>query len=220
VNFTIVNAAQRSDAWKAARLGRLTGSRAADMLSTGRSGAEAAGRRNLRVQLVLERVTGKPQERSFQSAAMQHGIETEDEACATYEALTGTLLERTGFLSHNTLMVGCSLDSHVGDFEGIVEIKCPIPATHWEYLQTGKVPGDYLKQVTHGLWVSGAQWCDWMSYEPSFPETLRAKIVRVPRDEAAIDAYQRAALTFLSEVAIECDKVAVMAAGAPPVGTM
>src|SRR5437879_4169734 len=117
--FTVVTAEQRSDEWHRARLGRLTGSRAADMLATVKSG-EAASRRNLRTQLVLERLTGRVQETGFVSAAMQQGIDREADAYAAYEALTGQHLVRTGFLRHDTLMVGCSLDGHAGDFESLI----------------------------------------------------------------------------------------------------
>ena len=55
-NFICIEAAQRSEAWHLARLGRLTGSRAADMLARIKTG-EAAARRDLRTQLVCERVT-------------------------------------------------------------------------------------------------------------------------------------------------------------------
>jgi len=207
MTFRIVDVPQRSPEWFAARLGRLTSSRADDMLATLKSGkGEAAGRRNLRVQLVLERLTNRSQERtSFQSEAMQNGIEREADAYAAYEALTGRMLQSTGFLSADQLMVGCSLDGHVGDFEGLIEIKCPLAATHLEYLKTGIVPGEYLKQIMHALWITGAQWCDWMSFEPDFPEPLRAKIVRVPRSAVDIDSYEAAALTFLAEVRRELD---------------
>jgi hypothetical protein len=204
--FTICDAPQRSEAWFAARLGRLTGSRASDALSTIKSG-EAAARRNLRVQLVLERITGRCQDRVFTTPAMQDGIDREPEAYAYYEALTGEMLTRTGFLAHDTLQAGCSLDGHVGDFEALIEIKSPTPAIHLEYIRSGQVPGDYLKQVTHALWLTGAAWCDWMSYHPDFPEPLKAKIVRVKRDEAAIAAYEKAALTFLEEVQREYDAI-------------
>lgn len=210
--FSVIDAPQRSEAWVLARLGRLTGSRAADMLATKGSG-EAAGRRNLRMQLVLERVTGKPQERVFQSAAMQHGVDTEPAAYGAYEALTGSVLQTTGFLSHTEYLAGASLDGHSGDFDGLVEIKCPIPATHWEYLKTGTVPSDYLKQITHALWLTGAQWCDWMSYEPSFPERLQAKLVRVNRADVDLGAYEKAALAFLAEVETEYNAVMTLAGG-------
>jgi hypothetical protein len=195
---------QRSEAWATLRLGRLTGSSASDMLATVKSG-EAAARRNLRVRLALERVTQRSGERGFISGPMQDGIDREDAARAHYEALTGNLIQSTGFIEHDTLMAGCSLDGHFGDFEGIVEIKCPTPAVHLEYLETGLVPTDYQRQVTHNLWITGAQWCDWLSFHPDFPEELQVKLVRVTRDEGAIGEYERRARQFLQEVS---DKVA------------
>lgn len=198
--FTVLDVAQRSPEWFQARLGRLTSSRANDMLATVQKG-EAAGRRHLRIQLALERITGKSQERSFrQSAAMEHGVETEARAAMAYEAITGSILTATGFVSHTSLSVGCSLDGHFGDFEGIVEIKCPESATHLEYLTSGKVPTKYLRQISHALWVTGAAWCDFLSFDPDFPESLQAKLIRVTRADVDLNAYQSAALAFLSEV--------------------
>ena len=194
-----------------ARLGRLTGSRAADMLSTIKSGAEAAGRRNLRVQLTLERITGRSHENGYVSPAMQQGADREADAYAFYEALTGRMLARTGFLSADEIMVGCSLDGHVGDFEGIVELKAPLAATHLDYLRTGIIPGEYQKQILHGLWVSGARWCDWLSYNPDFPAPLRGRLVRVERDDIAIHEYEKKALAFLAEVDREVEAVATIA---------
>lgn len=205
-NFTICTAPQRSEEWFAARLGKLTGSRAADMTATIKSG-EAAARRNLRVQLVLERLTGKSQERNFTSQAMQDGIDREADAYAYYEALTGEMLTRTGFLCHVELATGCSLDGHCGDFESLIEIKCPTPAVHLEYVHNGQVPSDYLKQVTHALWLTGAATCDWMSFHPDFPEPLKAKIVRVRREDVDLAAYETAALAFLAEVQRDYDAV-------------
>lgn len=197
---------QRSPKWAAIRLGKLTGSCAAEMMATIKSG-EAASRRNLRVRLVLERVTGRSQESGYVSAAMQAGIDRELDAFATYEALTGRLLTSTGFIAHDTLMAGCSLDGHVGDFEGIIEAKSPLPATHLDYVKSGTIPGDYYKQIVHGLWITGAQWCDWLSYNPDFPEPLRVKLVRVHRDEAQIKSYELLARMFLAEVEKECSEV-------------
>lgn len=201
---------QRSPEWYQARLGRLTASRASDMLATIKSG-EAAARRNLRAQLVLERLTGKPQEFGYVSAAMQQGIEREPDALLWYEALTGQIVRRSGFLVHDDLLAGASLDGHIGDFEGVVEAKCPIPATHLEYLKTGRVPDEYAKQVTHQMWISGARWCDWFAFNPDFPESLRSRLVRVDRDEAVIAAYDTAARAFLAEVDREVEALLTMA---------
>ncbi len=212
--FTVLDCEQRSQEWYEARLGRLTGSCANEMLATVKNGDWAAGRRNLRIRLALERLTGRAVGSDYESVDMRVGREREPDAVVLYEAITGEILTRTGFLRVNGQHAGCSLDGHVGDFEGIVEIKCPKPATHWDYLKTGAIPKEYLSQITHNLWVSGAQWCDWLSYNPDFPTTLQAKLVRVPRVEFDIAIYNRQVEVFLAEVEAERNAVMAMAADA------
>ena len=200
--FVIFEGEQRTPEWFAARAGRLTGSRASDMLATIKSG-EAATRRDYRTQLVVERLTGYPQESGYINADMQWGIDHEAEAFAAYEAQSGSLVRRTGFLSHTELMAGCSLDGDVEDFAGIVEVKCPKSATHWGYLRANAVPANHLPQIQHNLWVTGAQWCDFVSYDPRFPDGMQVFIKRVVRSELDIIAYQRCAEKFLDEVDAE-----------------
>ena len=199
--MTIVDVPQRSPSWFAARLGRLTASRASDMLATIRSG-EAASRKNLRVQLVCERLTGQPQEEPFVNAAMQRGIDCEPQAFAAYEAVTGNVARQVGFIQHDALLVGCSPDGLVGD-DGVLELKCPNSATHLEYLKSGTVPDKYLPQLLHTLWVTGRAYCDFVSFDDRFPSSLQVFHIRMDRDEAAIATYEKAARAFLSEVDAE-----------------
>lgn len=206
---------QRSPEWFAIRLGRLCGSRAADMAAQLKSGDEAASRRNLRMQLVLERITGRSLERVFQSGPMRDGIEREGDALAAYEAISGRFVERVGYCTHPDLMAGCSPDGFVGgEREGLIEAKSPLPATHLEYLRSGKVPSEYYRQVVHGLWITGAHWCDWLSYHPDFPEPLQVKLVRVRRDTATIAAWELLVRGFLNEVDRETAEVKRLAGAA------
>ena len=211
MSFVVATTDQRSDAWRTARLGRLTGSCAADMLATLKGGKEAAGRRNLRIRLVLERLTGEPQEDGYQSKDMTRGIEVEGDAFAAYEALTGHLARRVGFLAHPELMAGCSPDAEVGGFQGIVELKCPKSATHLGYLRSRDVPDEYLKQCQHNLWITGAPWCDFVSFDPRFPPALRLLITRVTLSDAERKAYELLVRMFLAEVDREYAEVAEMA---------
>jgi len=204
--FTIIDAEQRSPAWFQARLGRLTGSRAADMLATIKSG-EAAARRDYRTQLVCERLTGTLQEDPFINAAMQRGIDAEPLAYAAYQALTGELAERSGFLAHTSVQAGCSLDGHVGDFAGILEVKCPKSATHLGYLRSRVIPPAYLPQITHNLWITGAAWADFLSFDDRFPPPFQTVLIRHHRNEQEIAAYALAAALFLSEVDAELNDV-------------
>jgi putative phage-type endonuclease len=209
MSFTVIDAEQRSPAWFAARLGKLTGSRAADMLATIKSG-EAAARRDLRMQLVCERLTQTLQEDAFVNAAMQRGIELEPAAFAAYESLTGQMAQRTGFLAHDAHLAGCSLDGHVGAFTGLLEVKCPKSATHLRYLRAGTVPSDYLPQITHNLWITDAAWCDFLSFDDRFPARLQTFLVRVSRADVDLAAYETKALAFLAEVARDVEAVATM----------
>ena len=151
----IVTTDQRTPEWQGARIGKLTGSRASDMLATIKTG-EAAARRDLRLQLVCEILTGQSQEDGYINAAMQRGIDKEADAFAAYEAVTGELAAPVGFLAHDTLASGCSPDGEVGGYRGILELKNPKTATHIGYLRSGKVPSLYLPQITHNLWITGA----------------------------------------------------------------
>lgn len=204
--FTVVEADQRSPAWFAARLGRLTGSRAADMLASVRTG-EAAARRDLRVQLVCERLTQTLQEEAYVNAVMQRGIDLEPAAFAAYEAVTGQVARRTGFLAHDTLAIGCSLDGHVGDFAGILEVKCPKSATHLGYLRGGTIPAAHLPQILHNLWVTEAAWCDFLSFDDRFPIELQTFLVRVQRADLDVDGYIAKAVAFLAEVESDLELV-------------
>jgi hypothetical protein len=217
MSYVILDCEQRTPDWDLARLGRLTGSVAAEMLDFTQKGQEGAKRKNLRVRLMLERLTGKKYERVFGgSAVMKQGTETEPEARAAYEAITGDVVTVPGFVQHATLMAGCSLDGAV--FAGarivkIQELKCPLSATHLFYLRTGKVPEDYLAQVRHNVWITGAESADWMSYDPSFASLgLEAKLITLTRDELDIPGYEAMAVAFLETVDRECDDVRRMVA--------
>ena len=189
------------------RAGRLTGSCAADMLATLKGKGEAAARRDLRLRLVCERLTGLPQENGYINAEMQRGIDLEDTAIAAYEAATGNLVRRTGFVQHEELLAGCSLDGDVDDCTGIVECKCPKSSTHLGYLRAGSAPTTDLPQMTHNLWVTGARWCDFVSFDDRLPPELALFVVRVERDEAAIASYELMLRAFLREVEDELASV-------------
>ena len=198
---------QGSDEWKAARAGRLCASRAADMMAMLKNGGESAARRDLRLQLVTERITNQPQDDQFVNADMRRGTELEPDARALYEAQTDTLVRLTGFLAHTELLCGVSLDGHIGDFEGVLELKVPRPATHIRYLRAGVLPAEHRYQVTHQLFVTGAAWCDFVSYCPALPEGGKLFRVRVERDNYEIQQYELALRFFLGEVDKEAETV-------------
>lgn len=189
---------QQTDEWFAARLGKVTASRIADLMATTKSGASAS-RANYAAQLVTERLTGRKQD-SFSSAAMAWGTETEPQARATYELETGNTVKEVGFLDHPVLtMTGASPDGLVSD-DGMLEIKCPNSATHIETLKSEKVADKYVKQMQWQMACAGRAWCDFVSFDPRLPDEMQTYIRRVPRDDAMIDDITAAVQVFLAEV--------------------
>lgn len=211
MTFTVVTAEQRSPEWRKARCGRVTGSRAKDLLATLKGSGEAAARRDYRTQLVTERLTGIPQDSDFVNADMLRGVELEPAAFAAYEAHTGHLARRTGFLAVNEHLIGCSLDGDIDNFAGIVELKVPRSATHLRYLRDGGVPAEHLPQITHNLLCTGAEWCDFASFDPRFPEGLQVFVVRVKKTDVDLDGYMKKVGAFLDEVEAEYQALLTMA---------
>lgn len=188
---------QRSAEWFAARLGRLTASKVADMMAKTRSGY-AASRANYAWELAIERLTGEPTP-SYCSPAMQWGIDTEDHARAAYQIHALVTVKECGFVEHPTLFAGASPDGLIGD-DGMLEIKCPGSAAHGEFLLNGRVPDKYHKQMQFQMACSGRAWCDFVSFDPRFPEPMRLRVKRVERSDDDIREIEECAAEFLAEV--------------------
>jgi putative phage-type endonuclease len=194
-----INIEQGSDEWKLARLGHVTASNIAEVMSKGKGTTEAVGRYKYKVKIVAERLTGTAGE-SYTNPAMQWGIEQEQFACIEYEAATNQFVDKTGFWLHPDIQwLGVSPDRLVGQ-EGLIEVKCPNTTTHLDYLFENKVPSEYYKQIQCQLWVTGRQWCDFVSYDPRLPKRNQLLIVRTERDEKLIAEMKTETEKFLAEV--------------------
>jgi putative phage-type endonuclease len=201
-----IDVEQRSAEWFSARCGSLGASQVAGALSRTKSGYSAT-RANLRLKLMLERLTGK-QTASFTSAAMQHGIDTEAEARIAYSFDQNVPVNETGLVRHSSIpWTHCSPDGLVGD-DGLVEIKCRQPAGHLETLTTGEIPLEYITQMNWQLaCMPERQWVDYVCYNPDFPEDLKLFIKRMQRDDKKILELEQSVCEFLAEV--EADLAAI-----------
>lgn len=204
---------QGTPGWLQDRAGKATGSRAADILATIKSG-EAAARRNYRMDLVIERLTGNATPSGFVSADMQWGLDQEPFSRMAYEEKTGRVVSESGFVYLPDVMAGCSVDGFIEDDGrmGIWEAKCPKSATHIAYRLDGKVPSDYMPQILHNMWVTGAEFADFVSFDPRFPEPLQLFIVRYERNEAEMKDYESKLFQFLREVDQQTQQLMEMAA--------
>jgi putative phage-type endonuclease len=189
---------QRSAEWFAARLGKVTASRVADIIAKTKSGYSTS-RANYMAELVCERLTGMQGE-SFSSAAMVWGTNTEPMARSAYESRMAELVEETGFVLHPTIsMAGASPDGLIGD-DGLVEIKCPNTATHIDTLLSDGAPSKYVTQMQWQMACTGRKWCDFVSFDPRMPEEMQMFVIRVERNDDVITELEREVEKFLVEL--------------------
>lgn len=189
---------QGSPEWFAIRLGKVTASRVADVVAKTKTGWSAS-RANYAAELIAERLTGETQP-SFTNAAMQWGTDKEPEARAAYEYRNDATVEQIGFVNHPKIeMSGASPDGLIGS-DGLLELKCPNTATHIETLRGGSVPGKYITQMQWQMASTGRKWCDFCSYDPRMPESMRLFVKRIDRDEQMIAYLEKEVSSFLAEI--------------------
>ena len=188
---------QRTDDWYAARLGKVTASRVADVVAKTKTGYSAS-RENYMADLIVERLTGQKAS-TFTNAAMERGIEQEPHARAAYAARMGELVEEVGFIDHPAIpMSGASPDGLVA--EGLVEFKCPNTATHLDTLLADDVPAKHVTQMQWQMACTGRPWCDFASFDDRLPSHLQLYVKRVQRDDKRIAELEAEVRKFLAEV--------------------
>ena len=197
---------QRTDEWFQQRLGKVTASRISDVIAKTKTGVSTS-RQNYLIQLVSERLTGKKGD-SFVNQAMLDGIERESAARELYMQTRGVSVTEVGFFDHPTIaMSGASPDGAVnaeedGKYAGLIEIKCAIETTYTNTLMSKSVPSKYIPQIQWQMAsVSpNVKWCDFISYNPNFPDTMQLFVVRVERDNDYIAELEAEVIKFLDEV--------------------
>jgi putative phage-type endonuclease len=196
---------QRSNEWFAARLGKVTASRVADVIAKTKTGYSTS-RDNYMAQLVCERMTSTQAE-SYNNAAMQWGTDQEPLARAAYEAAADVLVDEIGFVVHPTIVnAGASPDGLVGDV-GLIEIKCPNTATHIDTVLTDKVPAKYITQMQWQMACTQRKWCDFVSFDPRMPEGLQLFIQRVDFDVDYVKMLEVEITGFLAELETKIEKL-------------
>lgn len=189
---------QGSAEWFAARAGKVTASRINDVMASVKKG-EAAGRKNYRIQLVTERLTGMVEE-TYQSADMLWGIEKEPDAREAYQFVTDNIVEQVGFIDHPEIkMSGASPDGLILG-GGILEIKCPKSSTHVEWMADDKVPDKHVNQMMWQMACTGSTWGDFVSYDPRMPVHKQLFIKRLDFDEILSKKITDEVIKFIGEV--------------------
>lgn len=184
---------QQGDAWLRNRVGRITGSRIADVCSylIRASGNKKAGdpsgkRDDYKLELIFERLSGRAKDH-YNSLAMERGAGLEDDARMYYEGVMRQMCEPVNFVLHPEYsFTGASPDALVGS-EGVLEIKCLLPWNHLKYAIAREAPAEYLPQVAWELACTGRKWVDFVLYCPDILgcDALRFFYARIGRDELA-----------------------------------
>lgn len=194
----ILHCEQGTDQWKRARLGIITASKFDDMMTNGR-GASTMGKTaySYMYDLVAEKLTDSP-DNEINAHALQWGKDNEANARRLYAMETGVRTIKVGMVFHGKHEdLACSPDGISllpdGSIDGGLELKCPFKSRiHLEYIENGGVPKEYAWQVQGTLFVTGAPWWDFVSYDPRMPENLRLFVHReYPDKDAHIDLMER-----------------------------
>ena len=192
---------QGSDAWFAARCGRITASRLGDIMRKTKWG-ESTYKAKVRLELAIERITGKSVSSVVMNQAMRDGVEREPDARKLYEVITGKEVALCGSFNHpNIANTSASPDGLIMDENAVLEIKCPTHATHAKNLMSDKMPKNYVYQVQWQIACTESDYGWFCSYHPDFPKDLRLKHVKVERDNEVIKSLEEEVRAF--DISIE-----------------
>jgi putative phage-type endonuclease len=197
--MALIEIQQGTAEWLQMRVGSVTASYMANVMEKLKKGGETQARKNYKVELVCERITGLKYEH-YVTPSMEWGIENEPLARAAYEVETGFEAKPGGIALHDRIKwLMASPDGLVGE-DGLVEFKCPTTATHIEYIGAGVVPPEYHWQMLCQMACSGRKWCDFVSFEPRMPYALQLFIRRMERDDARIAEMEAEVEKFIGEI--------------------
>ena len=191
---------QGSDEWFKARMGKITASKLSDLMRKTKYG-ESTYKTRLRMELAIERLTGKSASPNFMNQAMQDGVEREPDARKLFEAITGKEVALCGSFDHpDVVNTSASPDGLIRGEDAVLELKCPTHITHAKNLLSEKMPKNYEYQVQWQIACTESEYAYFASYHPDFPKELRLKWVKVLRDNIMILDLEDAVKKFDVEV--------------------
>ena len=191
---------QGSDEWFAARVGKITASRLGDIMRKTKWG-ESTYKAKVRLELAIERITGKSASSVTMNQAMRDGVEREPDARKLFEAVTQKEVALCGSFDHPTIVnTSASPDGLLRGENAVLEIKCPTHATHAKNLMSEKMPKNYEYQVQWQIACTESDFAYFASYHPDFPKDLRLKYVKVDKDDSIIKSLEEAVRQFDIEI--------------------
>jgi len=195
------NLIQGSAEWLQARLGKITASSSQSLMAAKGLGK---GAETYALELIAEIITEEPKYVPV-TWQMEHGHEYEPVAREIYELNRNVTVKQVGGIQYDD-SIWYSPDGLVGD-DGLIEIKCPQPLQHLRILTHDGLMDEYYHQIQFGLYASGRAWCDWISYQPNFPDDKSFKVIRVERDEDYIRLLDKRIQEFKGMMKSLMDKI-------------
>jgi len=191
---------QGSDEWHAVRMGKITASKLSDLMKKTKYG-ESTYKTRLRMELAIERITGKSASPNFMNQAMHDGVEREPDARSLFEAVTGKEVALCGSFDHPEIVnTSASPDGLLRGENAVLEIKCPTHVTHAKNLMSETMPKNYIYQVQWQIACTESDYAYFASYHPDYPTDLRLKWVKVERDDSVIKSLEEAVRQFDIEI--------------------
>ncbi len=196
-----LNCDQNSPEWLHIKLGVVSASNFNKVVTS--KGEPSKQATNYMYQLAGQIVSDHYEE-TYKSNAMARGLDMEAEAVGAIEIIKGIETEKIGFCyKDESKRVGCSPDRLIVGEKGLVEVKCPLVQTQVTYLLANKLPTDYIQQVQGQLYVTGYEYCYFVSYYPG----LKPLVVRVERDTTFIDKLSKALNDFCDRLGAIVEKI-------------
>jgi predicted phage-related endonuclease len=189
------NIEQGSLKWHDIRRGMLTSTAIKTLITpTGKLSDNDKTRAHV-YEVAAQRITGRTEE-TYLSFDMMRGYVEEVLARDLYSQHYSPVTE-CGFVTNDKLgfAVGYSPDGLVGE-QGLIEIKSAKAKIQVQRMVDGDIPTEHIAQVQTGLWVTGREWCDFISYSNG----MAMQVVRVFADPAYHALIEQAAQAFEGRV--------------------
>lgn len=206
------NLEQGSDEWLNARAGILTASMVGQLITPAKiqlSRSDTA--RAVMETLLAERITGQV-DLIPPTVDMERGTLDEPYARDLYAEHTGQTVEEVGFMVRHDedWRLGYSPDGLVGE-GGLIEIKSRRPKIHLRTILDDRVPAQNMAQIQAGLYVTGREWCDYISYAGGWPLYVK----RVHPDQQWREAIEDAVAAYETFADLMTETYKTRTRGAP-----
>lgn len=181
-DIKVYNVEQGTNAWLALRLGKFTASKIGVLMGKGRGKVfsqtalsyiyQIASERNI-AQYIQADLSLWFERTNVSAYSLQYGTDNECYAREAYEKKFNLKVDQVGFVERVSIKgFGDSPDGIVKAEKGVIELKCPKnPAIHLQYLMMDNaddlkaINSDYYYQCYAHLLATGADWCDFSSFD-------------------------------------------------------